>query len=265
VGGDEPLEGLSRGHQLLWGLRERPRKGPKPGLSLERVVTGAIEVADSEGLAAVSMSRVAEQVGYTTMSLYRYVGGKDELLDLMMDAAIGTPSPAVREGGWRARMERWSWEQLAVCRRHPWIVQIPITQLPISPNQLAWMETALDAFAETTLTSPEKLGLVSLCQGFIRHESQLFADLHRTRRERGVSEAEMNAAYGRMLARLADPERYPTLHQMAVSGMFEGPDFAGAGDGEPGGAEVGPATEPDFDFGLQRVLDGLEAYVRSRG
>lgn len=265
VGGEDPTGGLSRGLELLWGLRERPRKGPKPGLSLDRVVTGAIEVADAEGLAAVSMSRVAEQVGYTTMSLYRYVGGKDELLTLMLDAAIGVPSPAVRKGGWRERLERWSWEQLAVCRRHPWIVQIPITQLPISPNQLAWMEAALAAFEETPLTSPEKLGLVSLCHGFVRHEARLSTDLRRTWREEGVSEAEMNAAYGRMIARLADPERYPTLHEMAVSGMFEMPEFGGARDGGSGGGEAGPETEPDFDFGLQRVLDGLDVYVRSRG
>lgn len=278
MGGDDPVEGLSRGLQLLWGLRERPRKGPKPGLSLEAVVAGAIEVADAEGLAAVSMSRVAEQVGYTTMSLYRYVGGKDELLVLMLDAAIGGPSPAVREGDWRARLERWSWEQLAVCRRHPWIPRIPVTQMPISPNQLAWLEAALAALADTPLTPAEKLGIATLCSGFVRNEAQLSGDLRRARRETGISEAEMNAVYGRRLARLTDPERYPTLHEMAASGLFEGPDLAGPDAAGPGAAgtgvtadggapdgEAGPETEPDFDFGLQRVLDGVAVYVRSRG
>lgn len=263
VDGDARNGGLSRGLELLWGLRERPRKGPKPGLSLERVVAGAIEVAEAEGLAAVSMSRVAEQVGYTTMSLYRYVGGKDELLVLMLDAAIGPPPAAIAEaGGWRARLERWSWAQLAVYRRHPWIVQIPITGLPVSPNQLAWLEAGLSAFAEVRLSPAEKLALVNLCHGFIRHEAQFSGDIRRERDKAGVSEAEALAEYGRVLARLTDPERYPTLHEMAVSGAFEAPEIAGADAAE--GGEVGPETEPDFDFGLRRVLDGIEAYVRSR-
>ena len=77
--------------QLLWGLQERPRRGPKPGLSLERIVDAAIGLADAGGLAAVSMARVAAELGFTTMSLYRYVPTKDDLLELMVDAASGLP------------------------------------------------------------------------------------------------------------------------------------------------------------------------------
>ena len=72
-----------------WGVRGRPHKGPKPGLSLERIVAAAVQVADAEGLAAVSMSRVAAELGTAPMSLYRYVTAKDELLALMQDAAYG--------------------------------------------------------------------------------------------------------------------------------------------------------------------------------
>src|SRR5215468_2656297 len=75
-----------------WGVRDRPHKGPKPGLSLERIVAAAVQVADAEGLAAVSMSRVAAELGTAPMSLYRYVTAKDELLALMLDAAYG-PAP----------------------------------------------------------------------------------------------------------------------------------------------------------------------------
>src|SRR5690348_482873 len=74
-----------------WGVRGRPHKGPKPGLTLARIVTAAIGVADAEGLAAVSMSRVATELGAAPMSLYRYVTGKDELLELMVDTAMGPP------------------------------------------------------------------------------------------------------------------------------------------------------------------------------
>src|SRR5215470_993531 len=91
-----------------WGVRDRPHKGPKPGLSLERIVAAAVQVADAEGLAAVSMSRVAAELGTAPMSLYRYVAAKDELLALMFDAAYG-PSPTGPGGdaGWRAGLSRW--------------------------------------------------------------------------------------------------------------------------------------------------------------
>ena len=84
--------------QLLWGLREPPRRGPKPSFTLGEVVAAAIDVADGEGLAAVSMARVAHQLGSSTMALYRYVASKDELLLLMSDAAVGPP-PAFPAGG----------------------------------------------------------------------------------------------------------------------------------------------------------------------
>lgn len=255
--------GLSRGLELLWGLRERPRKGPKPGLSLARVVAAAVEVAAAEGLAAVTMSRVAEHLGFTTMSLYRYVESKEELLVLMIDHVIGRPSPAVTEAeGWRTRLERWAWEMLAVYRRHPWITRIPVDHLPISPNQLTWMETGLQSFTGTGLAPIERLALVMLVNGFVRSQAELVGNLRRARREEGVTEGEMLARYGRLLARLLDPGRFPVLHEMAASGVFEGPDFAT--DPDPEHAEVGPETEPDFDFGLQRVLDGVAAYLRAR-
>src|SRR6516162_2662775 len=78
---------------VAWGVRDRPHKGPRPGLSLERIVAAAVRLADAEGLAAVSMSRVAAELGAAPMSLYRHVTAKDELLTLMLDAAYG-PYPA---------------------------------------------------------------------------------------------------------------------------------------------------------------------------
>src|SRR5689334_22149881 len=79
----------ARTADLLWGPRERPSRGPKPGLTRDGIVRAAIGVADAEGLAAVSMQRVAAEVGFTTMALYRYVPGKNELVALMVDSAVG--------------------------------------------------------------------------------------------------------------------------------------------------------------------------------
>src|SRR5882762_3310997 len=85
-----PREG-HRGPELLWGATERPTRGPKPGMSLERIVKTAITVAGEEGLSQLSMRRVAERLGFTTMSLYRYVRTKEEILDLMLETAVGEP------------------------------------------------------------------------------------------------------------------------------------------------------------------------------
>src|SRR2546430_15912316 len=87
--------------ELLWGLRERPTRGPKPALSIERIAAAAVAVADVEGMAAVSMQRVASELDFTKMSLYRYVTGKDELIAAMIEAAGGgPPDPSEGPGGW---------------------------------------------------------------------------------------------------------------------------------------------------------------------
>ena len=66
---------------MAWGLRDRPGKGPRPGLTLERIVAAGVKVAATEGLGAVSMARVAKELGAATMSLYRHINAKDELLN----------------------------------------------------------------------------------------------------------------------------------------------------------------------------------------
>src|ERR1700729_1512024 len=76
---------------LLWGTRDRPRRGPRPSLSLDRIVAEAIALADEEGLANLSMQHLAERLGCAKMALYRYVPGKSELVALMVDAALGDP------------------------------------------------------------------------------------------------------------------------------------------------------------------------------
>uniref|UniRef100_UPI0013B3F03A TetR/AcrR family transcriptional regulator n=1 Tax=Nonomuraea lactucae TaxID=2249762 RepID=UPI0013B3F03A len=110
------------GVELLW--RQDGGEEPRQGLSLGRIVRVAVELADAEGLAGLSMRKVAERLGFTTMSLYRHVPGRDQLVDLMSDAVMAEAAgslPAMREdseaggpaGGWRARLEagaRAGWE-----------------------------------------------------------------------------------------------------------------------------------------------------------
>src|SRR5688572_33096520 len=110
--------GLPASLLAAWGRHDRPARGPRPGLSLARIVDAAVDVAASEGLAAVSMNRVAAELGTAPMSLYRYVAAKDELLELMVDAGVGPP-PELTDGvGWRAGLAAWAQAVRAALRRN---------------------------------------------------------------------------------------------------------------------------------------------------
>ncbi|MGH8880375.1 MAG: TetR/AcrR family transcriptional regulator, partial [Stackebrandtia sp.] len=119
---------------LLWGETERPSRGPKPSLSRERVVAAAVAIADAEGLAAVSMQRLATELGVTKMAMYRYVPGKSELTLLMVDDAMGqAPEPAAGPGDWAATLENWArqlWDRLVA---HPWVLGATVGLRPIGP------------------------------------------------------------------------------------------------------------------------------------
>ena len=120
-----PSPPLPPGLDLLWGRRGRGQRGPKPGLSVEAIVAAAIRIADAEGLEAVSMAHVADQLGFTTMSLYRHVSSKEELLQLMWNASAQGAGDLVLAGDdWRARLRTWATIQREMIDRHPWITQI---------------------------------------------------------------------------------------------------------------------------------------------
>lgn len=233
-----------------WGLRERPTKGPKPGLTLERIVAAAVRLAESEGLAAVSMSRVAGELGAATMSLYRYVTAKDELLALMVDAAGGAPpEPSAPGESWRDGLSRWAWGYLAILRRHPWILRVPITAPPLTPNQIAWMEAGLRCMRDTGLPEQAKLSTILLLSGLVRNWGTLSADIEAAARAGGITTDEAMNSYGRMLASLVDPVRFPALSAAIRAGALDD-------EGEPSDAE--------FTFGLDRVLDGVAALIEAK-
>ena len=235
--------------EAAWGLRERPQKGPKPGLSLTRIVDAAVKIAVSEGLAAVLMSRVAADLGASTMSLYRYVTAKDELLELMSDAAYGAaPTPLAPNEGWREGLSRWAWAERAVLRQHPWVLRIPISGPPTTPNKVAWFEQGLRCLREIALTESEKVSVLLLITGFVRNEARTTGDVLAAFQASGTTPEEVGSAYGQLLTRLVDAERFPALSAVIAAGAFDGSD-------DPDG---------EFIFGLERLLDGIEALVRER-
>lgn len=240
-----PARRLPAGIERAWGRRPPPRKGPKPGLDLEKVVAAAVGLAESQGLGAVSMSKVAAELGVSTMALYGYVDSKDELLALMVDHACGPPpehSPAGID--WREGLAVWASTLFDAYRRHPWAVRIPISGVPPTPNQVAWLETGLRCIADTSLGEQQRLSTVLLLSVFVRSEASLAVDLVEARQQ--VADGSDSNDYGRMIRDLIDPERFPMVSATAATGAFE--DDAG--------------VEGEFRFGLDRILDGLEVLLQ---
>ncbi|MEV8512388.1 TetR/AcrR family transcriptional regulator [Dactylosporangium sp. NPDC051484] len=231
-----------------WGLRERPVKGPRPGLTLERIVAAGVKVAATDGLGAVSMGRVARELGAATMSLYRYVTTKDELLELMVDAAIGQPPPVPPGGGWRAGLTSFARAYLDLLRRQSWVIRVPFNSPPIMPNQIAWMNYGLATMGGTALRQDERLFAIMIVSGIVRNWALLAADINAAAQAGGVTTEQAMFGYGRLLKRLADPARFPAVGELVASGVLETPE--------------GP--DDDFEFGLARFLDGLEALIRNR-
>ncbi|GAA1313429.1 TetR/AcrR family transcriptional regulator [Saccharothrix xinjiangensis] len=232
---------------LLWGLRDAPRRGRKPSLTTADITRAAIGVADAEGLAAVSMARVAQQLDKSTMALYRHVRSKDELLALMVDAAMEEPPELPPGRDWRAGLTTWSHGVLAVHRKHPWLSRVPISGPPTGPHNLAWFDRALAALAGTPLAEDEKVGVVMGLLTFVNGEVRLAGDLAAGYQDNPEA---FSRAYSNALKRVVDPRRLPWLSKVVEAGVFDLDDLHAEED-----------LEADFTFGLNIFLDGVAAHV----
>ncbi|MFG3545274.1 TetR/AcrR family transcriptional regulator [Streptomyces clavifer] len=243
-GGDLPAS-----IEAAWGLRDRPVKGPKPGLTLDRIVAAAVALAASEGLAAVSMGRVAKDLGASTMALYRYVSAKDELFLLMQEAVTGEPPPlpALEDGaGWREAISQWAAAQREMFHRNLWALRIPISGPPASPNSVAWWEQGLQALEDSGLSEGDKISVILLISGFVRNEALLMSDLAAAVEAKGIPAQEVMARWERTVKRLVDPVRHPALTRLLDTDVMSQPDD----------------VDYEFVFGLERLLDGTEALIR---
>ncbi|MEU4890027.1 MULTISPECIES: TetR/AcrR family transcriptional regulator [Streptomyces] len=262
---DDGTTALPPGLAAAWGLRERSPKGPRRGLSLDRIVAAAVEVAAAEGIGAVSMGRVAKHLGASPMALYRYVTAKDELLLLMVDAATGPPAPPPAPGGgWRPELTHWATAQRAVLLRNPWVLRVPISGPPVAPNAIAWMEQGLAALRDTALAPGDKASVILLVSSYARSEASLHTDIAEAGRKAAASQAdaatdptaaptadpsaEALRGYADLLRALTSAGTHPHLHTVLDSGAFDTADDPDA----------------DFRFGLDRLLDGIETLVRTR-
>lgn len=232
----------------LWRLPAQGRIGRPAELDVERVVRTAVDLADRGGLAAVTLAKVAAALGFTKMALYRHVGSKDELFELMSDFAVGpAPEMRTRAGQWRAGLRRWAHALREVYLAHPWLPQIPIAGPPRGPNSIAWMDAALRPLASTDLDWATKLGIVMLVNMHVRQSVLLTQQLTDAREDVGLAATQVTQNYGRALVGLVDPEQWPEAAKLLADPLFQSPPE------EP--------DDSDFVFGLELILNGVAVEV----
>ncbi|MCP2275772.1 transcriptional regulator, TetR family [Nocardia amikacinitolerans] len=234
--------------ELLWGLPPRPRRGPKPKLTVDDIAETAIRLADSDGLAAVTLRRVAEEVGVTAMSLYGYVPSKAELLDLIADRVYRDyPMPDDAPSDWRSRLEGIARANRTMYLTHSWLLQIAASRPIPGPNLTAKYDYELRAVDGLGLSDTEMDLVVTLVNDYVRGSARTAVDAARAEAETGRTDQQWWDAYQPALAGVIDPARFPTAVRV----------------GGTAGAEYGAAYDPDraFEFGLHRLLDGLQQFV----
>jgi AcrR family transcriptional regulator len=247
TGRGDPARSLA----LLWRTGERASRKGKPDLSVDRIVRAAIEVADAEGITALSMRKVADQLGVGTMSLYTYVPGKAELIDVMVDTVCGElPFSGDVPGGWRARLERVARENLALLRRHPWMLQVSTSRPPMGPNIVAKYDYELRAVEGIGLGDVEMDSVITLINGYVNGAARGAVEAAQAAKHTGMTDEQWWWAHSPFLAKVFDSSRYPVASRV----------------GQAAGEEHNSAYDPEhaFEFGLQRVLDGIAAFIAAR-
>ncbi len=242
---------LQRSLALLWAGQTPGRRGPRAQLTVERIARAAIQVADADGLDALSMQRVATELGYSTMSIYNHIPGKDLLLEVMADIAAAKPPELDGAKDYRDAVRRWAGALWAGFQTHPWLLRVPLDHSPIGPNQLAWLDRLLRPLLEAGLAPGEARAAALHLTAVVRGTSQIGLDMnsaHKTDGGRPRTETEL----ARALSELIDPEGYPALaavHAAEVSVVS-------------GREQTGEGTLPaEIGFGVDRFLDGIDAWV----
>jgi AcrR family transcriptional regulator len=231
--GDDGDEQVPRALAQLWRQDVPPQRSR--GLSRAAIVATAVEIADADGLAAVSMARIAERLRCGTMSLYRHVANKDELITFMLAAAPGPPPARRPRIRWRTALTEWARGLWEVYHRHPWMLQASTAGPPADPGQIAWLEAGLATLSATGLPERDKLTAVMAVLHFVRGAAALDIDAAGGRSQ----------DYAALLRAVLDPARFPTLTATLAAGAFDG----------------GGDSLAEFDTGLRVVLDGVDSRV----
>lgn len=240
----EPQPGTPEGRrvlELLWEAPQQPSvRGPKPRTSLAEVVAGGVAIADAEGLAALSIRKVASRLGIGAMSIYTYVPGRSELVELMIDHVYGEhtiPDPALP---WRARVEQWARETWRIYSEHAWLLDYNMARLPIGPHVLDVSESLYTALFAAGFAGAENVAITNLIQWQLLGAARSMISDADEARHTGVSAEAYWDSRASFWETYFDWNRYPTMAAIWEAGGFD----------DPAGW--------DFDRVLDRLLTGIE-------
>jgi AcrR family transcriptional regulator len=241
---------------LLWRNHDDadptgPRKGPRPRLSVDAVVAAAISLADEAGLRALTMRAVADRLSISPMSLYTYVPGKAELLDLMVDSLyLAMPRPALPAGRWRKSVRAVADQNRALLGEHPWVAQVSTSRPPLGPGLMAKYEYELGAFDDLGLSDVETDAALTFLLTFVQAAATAAHEAAGPAGDSGVDDAGWWDEVAPILERFVTEDAYPLASRV----------------GTAAGVEQGAAYDPDraYAFGVERVLDGLAALIKDR-
>lgn len=236
---DKPgVSPLPHGLALVWGFPPPARRGPKPAFTVAQIVDAAMALADEEGIGGLSLPKIAQRLGLTPNALYRYVSGKDELVLLLTDAGIGPPPDDLPEQ-WRAGATAWVRAVIERYRARPWLAQLPVRGAPVTPNLLGWLESLLRVLRDTGLPSGDQLSAAILLDSYARSIAGLANDLAASEAPPVQSPEVMGFLYPLLAER-----GYPLIATMLMGGEY-----------------ADTPVDPDIEFGLRRILDGLQQLV----
>ncbi len=220
--------------QLAWKLQGNE---PTKKLNTRKVVEGAIELVNKEGLENLSIRKLSEHLGFTTMAVYRHIESREELLILMMEMGMGAPPDSIQAStSWQQALHHWGNELFARYRTHPWLLDLPSPGMPTTPNHILWVEYILRAMKPCKLPLQQKLDAALLIDGHVRN----IASLTRQDKVRGSEAAPVSPST--WLRQFINTGEYPEYAKVLREGVLED-----------------DATGPDLSFGLQCIIAGLEA------
>jgi AcrR family transcriptional regulator len=232
---------LPPGLELAWGLPAKSNKlGRKPTQSVEQIVDAALELADADGFAALSMPKIAHKLGLTANAIYRYVRSRDELLVLLGDAAWGPPPDRVVDAeDWRSAATRWTQAMVDRCDVHPWLCDLPIRGAPLTPNLLGWAEAILKVLTGAGLSPTESLSCALLLDGYARRIASA---------RRDVRDSATTSVQPAAVTRFLEP-RLNELGYSTLAALMAGNEYSD---------EI---QDDDVTFGLDRILDGIDVLI----
>ncbi|KGN32790.1 TetR family transcriptional regulator [Knoellia sinensis KCTC 19936] len=234
---------------MAWGTHAQPQSGPRRGMSHEKIVAKAIEIADEQGLSGVTMQRLAESLGFTTMSLYRYVANKDELFMLMVGSETILPEAPAGHDDWKAGLREWAGSLREMYAAHPWLLDIrrgPTSVL--MPASVALVDQGLQVLAPLELDDRDRISIILIVSSYVSSFAALERDLA------GQEDLEFGPQAMAELGSVITPERLPFAAPLILSG-----GYVGGPPGEDHEAGVGY----EYELGLDLLIEGLSARKRT--